>query len=63
MIQRSREVIAVFDSSKVNKRALAFITMPDQLDTVVTDTGMDKATRNQLKAMNVNVIAVRPDSV
>lgn len=63
MIQRSREVIAVFDSSKVNKRALAFITMADQLDTVVTDTGMDKATRNQLKAMNINVIAVRPDSL
>ena len=63
MIQRSREVIAVFDSSKVNKRALAFITMADQLDTVVTDTGMDKATRNHLKSMNVNVIAVRPDSL
>jgi DeoR/GlpR family transcriptional regulator of sugar metabolism len=63
MIQRSRKAIAVFDSSKVNKRALAFITALDKIDTIVTDTGMDKATRNQLKAMNVNVITVRPDSV
>lgn len=61
MIQRSREVITVFDSSKVNKRALAFIATLDEIDTVVTDEGMDKSTRSQLKGMNVNVITVKPD--
>lgn len=62
MIQRSRKVIAVFDSSKVNKRALAFITMLDNIDSVVTDEGMDKTTRSQLKSMNIDVITVKPDA-
>ena len=61
MISRSREVIAVFDSSKVNKRALAFITHLNKINTVVTDDGMDKSIRTQLKNMNVNVVTVRPD--
>ena len=61
MIQRSRKVITVFDSSKVNKRALAFITTLDNIDTVVTDDGMDRSMRSQLKAMNVEVITVKPD--
>lgn len=63
MISRSRKVIAVFDSSKVNKRALAFITNLDEIDTVVTDEGMEKSTRSQLKAMNVDVIVVKPDPI
>lgn len=63
MIQRSRKVIAVFDSSKVNKRALAFITTLDNIDTVVTDEAMDKPTRSQLRAMNVDVITVKPDTM
>lgn len=61
MISRSQKVIAVFDSSKVNKRALAFITNLDNIDAVVTDEGMDKSMRNQLKSMNIEVVAVRPD--
>ena len=61
MISRSREVIAVFDSSKVNKRALAFITTLDKIDRIVTDEGMDKSTRSHLKAMDVDVITVKAD--
>ena len=61
MIQRSRKVITVFDSSKVNKRALAFIATLDNIDTVVTDDGMDRSMRSQLKAMNVDVSTVKPD--
>ena len=63
MISRSREVIAVFDSSKVNKRALAFITTLDKINKIVTDEGMDKSTRAQLKGMNVEVITVKADPV
>ena len=63
MISRSKEVIAVFDSSKVNKRALAFITTLDKINTIVTDEGMDKSTRSQLKGMNVEVITVKADQV
>lgn len=58
MISRAREVIAVFDSSKVNKRALAFITMPDKIDTIITDKNLPPAIRNQLKAMKINVETV-----
>ena len=63
MISRSHKVIAVFDSSKVNKRALAFITKLDNINTVVTDDGMDKSTITQLKSMNIDVVTVKPDSI
>lgn len=63
MIQRSRKVITVFDSSKVNKRALAYIAGLDKIDVVVTDEGMDKSMRNQLKSMDIKVITVKPDAV
>lgn len=58
MISRAREIIAVFDSSKVNKRSLAFIAMPDKLNTVVTDSRMPANVKNQLKAMKINVETV-----
>ena len=58
MISRAREVIAVFDSSKINKRALAFIAMPDKIHTVITDNNLPVSVRNQLRAMNINVETV-----
>ena len=58
MISRAREVIAVFDSTKINKRALAFIAMPDKINTVVTDSNIPASVRNQLRSMNVNVETV-----
>lgn len=58
MISRAREVIAVFDSSKINKRALAFIAMPDKINTVITDDRLPSMVWNQLKALNINVETV-----
>lgn len=58
MISRAREVIAVFDSTKINKQALAFIAMPDKLNTVITDDHIPTSVRNQLKAMKINVETV-----
>ena len=58
MISRAREVIAVFDSSKVNKRALAFISSVDKIDTIVTDSHLPANIRGQLKAMKINVETV-----
>ena len=58
MISRAREVIAVFDSSKVNKRAFAFIAQPDKINTVITDSRMPVSVRNQLKSLRVNVETV-----
>ena len=58
MISRAREVIAVFDSSKINKRALAFIAMPNKINTIITDKNIPVGIRNQLKAMNIAVETV-----
>ena len=58
MITRAREVIAMFDSSKLNKRALAFIAMPDKINTVITDNHMPSGIKRQLKAMRINVETV-----
>ncbi len=58
MISRAREVIAVFDSTKVNKRSLAFIAMPDKIDTVITDSHLPASFRSQLRSMRINVETV-----
>ncbi len=58
MITRAREVIAVFDSSKVNKRALAFIASTDKINTIITDSHLPANIRGQLKAMKINVETV-----
>ena len=55
MISRAREVIAVFDSSKVNKRALAFIASADKIHTVITDSHMPASVKSQLKSLKINV--------
>lgn len=60
MISRAKEVIAVFDSSKINKRALAFIAPIEKIDTIVTDEGMPMKLRNQIKSSNINLIVVSP---
>lgn len=58
MISRAREVIAVFDSSKLDKRALAFICMPDKINTIITDSHLPAGLKNQLKSMKINVETV-----
>lgn len=55
MITRAKEVIAVFDSSKVNKRALAYIAGVDKIDTIITDAHFPSSVRSQLKSMKVAV--------
>ena len=58
MISRAREVIAVFDSSKVNKRALAFIANLDKINTVITDSHIPAGFRSSLRSMKINVETV-----
>ena len=58
MISRAREVIAVFDSSKVNKRSLAFIAMPDKIHPVITDSHIPASFKSQLRSMKINVETV-----
>ena len=60
MISRANEVIAVFDSTKVNKRALAFIAGVDKIRTIVTDNNLPANVKRQLKGMKINVETVIP---
>lgn len=60
MISRAKEVIAVFDSSKINKRALAFIAPIEKIDTIVTDEGMSIKLRNQVRSAGINLVVVEP---
>ncbi|MBO4469046.1 MAG: DeoR/GlpR transcriptional regulator [Bacteroidales bacterium] len=58
MISRAREVYAVFDSTKFNKRALAFIAMPDKLSTVITDQNLAPEIRSRLESLKIKVETV-----
>lgn len=56
MMSRAKEVIAVFDSSKINKRALAFIAPIESLSAIVTDDAIPNNVRSKIKAMKINLL-------
>jgi DeoR family transcriptional regulator of aga operon len=56
MVEISRELIVVTDSSKFNRRSFAFIAPSSQIDIVVTDKGIPLEEHNNLKSMGVKVI-------
>lgn len=60
MISQAREVIAVFDSSKVNKRSLAFIAGADKINTLISDDKLSIPVKSQLVALGVKVETVTP---
>ena len=58
MIQVSREVIAVTDSSKFQRRSLSVIASIDKLHKLITDTGASPQMVAALRARGVKVILV-----
>ncbi len=48
MVEMSKQVIAVTDSSKFNRQSLCLITMPESIDVVITDKSIPN---NQLKGL------------
>ncbi len=58
MIEISKEVIVVTDSSKFQRRGFAFIAPVNKIDTVVTDKGISAENKSKLENMGVNVIVV-----
>jgi DeoR family transcriptional regulator of aga operon len=58
MIQVSREVVVVADSSKFQRRSLSVIAKLDAVHKVVTDTGATSEVLAALRARNVEVIVV-----
>lgn len=55
MLSMASEVVAVFDSSKVNKRSFAFIAPVDKIDVIVTDSNLPANVRTQLKSMDIKL--------
>jgi DeoR family transcriptional regulator of aga operon len=58
MIQVSREVVVVADSSKFQRRSLSVIAKLDAVHKVITDSGASPEVLAALRARNVEVIVV-----
>lgn len=55
MIQQAEKVIAVFDSSKFNKRSYVHIANANELDCIITDQAIPTGMITKLKAANIEV--------
>jgi DeoR family transcriptional regulator of aga operon len=58
MIQQADKVIAVFDSSKFNKRSYVHIADPNQLDCIITDRAIPTGMTAKLRAAGIDVRVV-----
>jgi DeoR family transcriptional regulator, aga operon transcriptional repressor len=56
MIDISKEVILVADSSKFKRRSLAFICPPNKIDVVITDENISREDQNRLADLNIKVL-------
>ena len=63
MFSMSKEVIAVLDSSKFNKRNFVFIAPVNKIHTVVTDNNIPSNIKTQIKSMNIALYTVEPFSI
>lgn len=55
MIQQADEVIAVFDSSKFNKRSFVHIADAEQIDCIITDRAIPPGMTSKLKSVGIDV--------
>ena len=56
MIEISKEVIVITDSSKFQRRGFALIAPVNKISTVVTDKGISPENKSKLEILGVNVI-------
>lgn len=56
MVQASRRVVAVCDSTKFSRRSLAKIVPPSAIHTVITDTQIQKKDLETLRAAGIEVV-------
>lgn len=63
MIGCAREVIAVFDSSKANRRSFAHIAMLDKIDTIVTDNHLPDDLREYIQMRGIKLHVVNTDQL
>lgn len=58
MIEISKEVILLADSSKFSKRSFAFICSIDEIDMVITDSGIKSDDKKRMQDAGVEVVIV-----
>lgn len=58
MVERSREVIAVTDSSKLGRHSFSFICDLDVISTIITDSNITSEFEKRLKKKDINIIKV-----
>jgi DeoR/GlpR family transcriptional regulator of sugar metabolism len=58
MIQQADKVIAVFDSSKFNKRSFVHIANANELDCIITDSAIPNGLASKLRAVGIEVRVV-----
>jgi DeoR family transcriptional regulator of aga operon len=58
LCERAARVVVAADSTKLGQRAFARICSTDQVDTLVTDTGVDGRTAARFEEAGVTVVAV-----
>jgi DeoR family transcriptional regulator, aga operon transcriptional repressor len=58
MLRISREIILVADSSKFSKRSMTRIAPFAEIDTVISDTGLNEETQAKLRALGCNLFLV-----
>lgn len=55
MVEAAQTVIAVTDSSKFNRQSFCLIARPEQLNILITDSGIPQDYVEQLTEMGVDV--------
>ena len=55
MIQQADKVIAVFDSSKFNKRSFVHIADAKEMDCIITDTAIPNGMASKLRSLNIDI--------
>jgi DeoR family transcriptional regulator of aga operon len=56
MVQRSKKIIVVADSSKFSRSAFATICGADQIDTIITDSNVDEEMLKELRRLGIEII-------
>lgn len=63
MIASAKEVIAVFDSSKFDRRSFAHIASLDKIDTIITDSHIPDAMREYITMQRITLHTVDIDDI
>ena len=60
MVERARRIVVLTDASKFGRVSLHRIALLDQIHTIITDAGIDDASREGLQRLGIEVIIAEP---